>query len=119
MSENPMTEPELIGLRIRAARVQKSMSQAELAEKANISLPTMNAIENGRSKMLVTSFKRIIEALQVSSDAILRADVPVVNTLYQHEFGELLSDCTPAEMEMLLTTVKNLKATMRSIQSNQ
>lgn len=119
MSENQMTEPELIGLRIRAARIQLNMSQAELAEKASISLPTMNAIENGRSKMLVTSFKRIVEALQVSSDSILRADVPTVNNLYQHEFSEILSDCTPAEMEMLLTTTKNLKAAMRSIHNNQ
>lgn len=118
MSESKLTEPEQIGLRIRAARLQQNMTQTELAEKANIALPTMNAIENGRSKMLVASFVRIIEALQVSADSILMADVPSVKHLYQERFDEVFSDCSPSEMEMLLTTIKNLKSTLRSMQSN-
>ena len=113
MSEKQLNEQEEIGLRIRTVRQQQKMSQSELAEKANIALPTLNAIENGRSKMLVTSFKRIIEALQVSSDVILRPDVPAVNIIYQQEFSDLLSDCTPAEKEMYLNTIRAMKATVR------
>ena len=38
-------EYEQIGLRIRNARVDRKMSQAELAAKANISLPHISSIE--------------------------------------------------------------------------
>lgn len=118
MTVKKLTDPEQIGLRIRAARTRQNMSQTELAEKADIALPTLNAIENGRSKMLVTSFVRIVEALQVSSDSLLMADIPSVNAIYQNQFSELFEDCSPAEMEMLMSTIRNLKATMRNMQNN-
>ena len=78
-----------IGERVREARMARKMSQQELAAKANISLPHISAIENGKQSMKLVTFVRIIEALQVSADAILRADVPSVNQLYQSEFCAL------------------------------
>ena len=36
-----------IGARIRDVRLQRNMSQAELAEKAFISVPHMSEVENG------------------------------------------------------------------------
>ena len=39
MAELSPTESQLIGSRIREARVKRRMSQAELADKAGISLP--------------------------------------------------------------------------------
>lgn len=63
-------EYEQIGLRIRNARIDRKMSQAELAAKANISLPHISSIELGKTKMLLSTFTRVIEALQVSADSI-------------------------------------------------
>ena len=48
MAELSPTESQLIGSRIREARVKRRMSQAELADKAGISLPQISTIENGR-----------------------------------------------------------------------
>lgn len=112
-------EYEQIGLRIRNARIEQKMSQAELAAKANISLPHISSIELGKTKMLLSTFIRVIEALQVSSDSILRANVPSVTSLYTSEMAELFDDCTPAELESLKAIVKNLKTTMRNNQNNQ
>ena len=90
-----------IGERIRDARMAKKMSQQELATKANISLPHFSDIEHGKQSMKLITFVRIIEALQVSADEILRADVPAVYQLYQNEFSRIVEDCTPAEIESL------------------
>ena len=68
MAELSPTESQLIGSRIREARVKRRMSQAELADKAGISLPQISTIENGRCSMKLHSFIRIIEALQVSAE---------------------------------------------------
>ena len=90
------------------------MSQQKLAELVGISLPHVSAIEHGKKSMRVLTFIRIIEALQVSADSILRADVPSVNHLCQNEFGEILKDCSPSEIESLRQILLQVKETMRS-----
>lgn len=109
-------EYEQIGARIRNARIERKMSQAELAAKANISLPHISSIELGKTKMLLSTFTRVIEALQVSADSILRANVPTVTSMYASEIAELFEDCTPSELESLKSIIKNLKTTMRNNQ---
>lgn len=99
-----------IGSRIREIRIKKGMSQAGLAEAASISLPHISDIELGKTKMQLSTFVRICEALQVSSDSLLRADVPEVNSIYQSEFSELLSDCSPTEIDTILRVAKEMKA---------
>lgn len=102
-----------IGTRIRDVRLQKNMSQAELAEKAHISVPHMSEVENGKTKLRLSTFVYITEALQVSADVLLRPNIPEVTGIYQGEFKELLADCTPAEIDSIIKIVKELKATMR------
>lgn len=112
MAEHDLTESQLVGSRIREARLSRRMSQADLAAKANISLPHISNIENGKASMKLESFIRIIEALQVSADSLLRPDVPEVRSLYQSEFDELLADCSPKELDSILKIVRELKSTI-------
>ena len=108
-----------IGERIRDARMAKKMSQQELATKANISLPHISDIEHGKQSMKLITFVRIIEALQVSADEILRADVPAVNQLYQNEFSQIIEDCTPTEIESLKRILLQVKQSMRTAPSQE
>ena len=108
-----------IGERIRESRMAKKMSQQELAAKANISLPHISDIEHGKQSMKLITFVRIIEALQVSADEILRADVPAVNQLYQNEFSQIVEDCTPTEIESLKRILIQVKQSMRTVPSQE
>ena len=108
-----------IGERIRDARMAKKMSQQALATKANISLPHISDIEHGKQSMKLITFVRIIEALQVSADEILRADVPAVNQLYQNEFSQIIEDCTPTEIESLKRILLQVKQSMRTAPSQE
>ena len=77
MRSNPRSEEVMeIGKRIRELRLKKNMSQADLADKANISLSQVSDIETGKSSMRLTTFIGIVEALQVSADVLLRPDIP-------------------------------------------
>lgn len=107
-----------IGARIRDVRMQRHMSQADLAEKAFISVPHMSEVENGKTKLRLSTFVYITEALQVSADVLLRPNIPEVNGIYQSEFKDLLEDCSPAEIDSILKIVKELKNSMR-IQKDQ
>lgn len=103
-----------VGKRIREIRVKKNMSQADLAEQANISLSQISDIETGKSSMRLTTFIGIVEALQVSADVLLRTDIPEVNNIYKSEFAELLEDCTPSEIDSILKIVKEIKRSMHT-----
>ena len=104
---------QTVGARIREIRVSKGMTQADLAEKAHLSLPAVSDIENARSKMWLITFARIAEALQVSADDILRLNTPASAASYPVEFAEILEGCTSAEIESLLKIVKQVKATFQ------
>lgn len=101
-----------IGERLKAARLQRKMSQADLAAQAGLDLSHISDIERGRTAMRLPTFIKIIETLGVSADTVLRPDIPEVYTLYQGEFADALKGCTPSEIDSILKIVKELKTTM-------
>jgi transcriptional regulator with XRE-family HTH domain len=108
-----------IGERIKAARLQRKMSQADLAAQAGLDLSHISDIERGRTSMRLPTFIKIIEALEISADTVLRPDIPEVYTLYQGEFADVLKGCTPNEIDSILKIVKELKSTMHQNQSER
>ena len=103
-----------VGSRIREARKAKHLSQAELAEKLNISVSHMSDIETGKSNYGVDILMRLTEVLQVSADELLRTDVPVANAVYASEILDIMAGCTPAEKEAMIGTLKNMKSAFLS-----
>jgi len=112
MAGRDTSKSQIIGSRIKEARNKNGMSQADLAAKANISLPHISDIELGKSNMMLTTFVRIAEALQVSTDSLLRPDVPEIRSLYESELSGVFSDCSPAQMDAILKIIRELKQTM-------
>lgn len=104
----------LIGKRIRDIRKKRKLTQADLAKLADIHAPNISELENGKTQMQLLTFIRIVEALQVSADEVLRANVPSVNEIYQAECIELLRDCTPSEMEAIKKIIREFKISLRS-----
>lgn len=103
-----------IGKRLREARRKKGLSQAELAFRADMATNHISNIELGKQRLLIDSFVKIIEILQVSADSILRPDTPNTKELYLAELTELFQDCTPTEMESIIRICKELKTTLHS-----
>lgn len=107
-------ELKLVGSRIQKTRKEKNISQNELADKVEISASHLSAIECGRSNFGVDIFMRITEALNVSADSLLRTNTPVVSAIYASELEALLKDCTPAEAEAMLNTIRQMKAAFQA-----
>ena len=103
-----------LGIRIREARLSLGMSQAALSENSHVSLPHISDVELGKKKLRLDTFIRIAEALQVSTDVLLRPNVPQVQSIYASELSEVLKDCTPAEADSLLKIVREVKATLKN-----
>lgn len=101
-----------IGARIRIASQKMGLSQPQLAERANLSTQSVSNLENGKAKMSIESFIRILNVLQVSSDEILGLELPNRDKRVA-ELEELLFDCTPKEAEAILRMGRQLKETLR------
>ena len=59
MGKKPQQSQLEIGVRIRSARLARKMSQAELAERAGISLSHVSEVETGKTDMRLSHFVKI------------------------------------------------------------
>lgn len=107
-------ENAMIGMRIREERKKRGMSQQEIAVAAGLSLPHISVIELGKSHPKVESLVKIAEALQVSTDTLLRPNIPAVNAIYQNELQEIIGDCSPAEVDAILKIVREVKSALHA-----
>ena len=98
-----------IGERIRKARQEARISQEELAEYAEISGSYISDIEAGKRNFSVDVLIKISEALQVSTDWILRANTPGTYTVLNNDIDRILDGLTPDELNdiaLILTDIK-------------
>jgi len=65
-----------LGSKIRQARKAKGYSQEQLAELAEIAPNYLGEVERGQKMPRMDVFVRIIKALDVSADYILRDELP-------------------------------------------
>ena len=60
-----------MGYRIKELRIEKKMSQEELAEKSNVSRTTISTLESGSDRTVLTStLQRIAAALDTTVDKL-------------------------------------------------
>ena len=102
-----------VGARIREARKRLKLSQAELAEKLQISPSHMSDIENGKKNIGLDIFMRLTEALQVSADWLLRTDIPQVSAIQSQEISDILADCSADETQSIIKMMHELKKALR------
>lgn len=113
MDEVCVISSEEIAARLKQARIVKGMSQADLASKAGITLSLVSDIERCKSKMRLETFLRVIQALEVSADSIVRMEEEPVSAEGLNEIKELLADCTVAEYQAIIDIVARVKSAIR------
>lgn len=101
------TELQQIGSRVKQARLERHMTQQQLAEAADISVSFLSNIENGRQSMNLRALIAISDALEVSADRLIR-DIPRTAGIAE-EIERELSSCTPKERETILQLVQLMK----------
>ena len=61
-----------IGELVREYRLSKKLTQQELAEKSDLSLPFINLIENNRRNLSVDALLKILSALEIDPSDFFR-----------------------------------------------
>ncbi len=103
---------QAIGYRIREIRVKEGLTQAELAEKTGLSVPVISSIENAHSRIWLSTFASICEALQVSADDVLRLNTPLAKTDLSREFSQLFEGSDRVEAEAIIRIAKQVRAAL-------
>lgn len=62
-----------LGSNIKLARLRRKLSSEQVAERANISRPTMSAIEKGQPTVNIGSYFLVLQVLGLAKDFLLIA----------------------------------------------
>ena len=102
-----------LGHRLRAIRQEKGYTQHALAEIADIGNVYIGEIERGLKMPSLHIFIKLIEALEVSADYILRDELTSGRQYVYDDLTQKLQDLTPKQRK---TAVEILEAYLRSLE---
>lgn len=101
-----------LGKKLREARLKKGYTQQVLAEKADVAEMYISQLERGLKMPSMNLFIKLITALDISSDYILRDEIPSGKEYVYDEFTQKLDTLTPkqrrAAMEILDAYIRTL-----------
>ena len=92
---------EIIGQRLKRARKNLRMTQAELAEKLNISIAYVSRIERGSSKISLTRLAEFCSILEVSEGEILNGVSNASANYLSDEFNDIFNKCSPKKQQLI------------------
>lgn len=102
-----------IGRRIRTARLDKGMTQEQLAEAVDVGVTHISHIETGATIPSLKTFIGIVNELDCSADELLCRDIRTGRPFFTSWLSELVEDCTEREAKIIADTVVALKSSMR------
>lgn len=107
---------KLIGRRVKEARRQKQISQAELAERIDTSVSYISHIETGKKKASLESLVRIANVLESTVDYMLNGNQTYDVLEYQTDLVRLVEGCSSYEKRIIYEIAS---ATKRSLHDNK
>jgi transcriptional regulator with XRE-family HTH domain len=107
-----MNAPQDIGIRIRATRRERGLTQDELADRVGVSRSAVAQWETGRTGQVTGNLSLIADVLEVNVEYLLYGED-------KHAAGEarqgdelallrLYRECDPEDRQMLLRTARRL-----------
>lgn len=91
----------VIGRRIKSARIEQNLTQEELADKINMSVAFMSRIERGNSKINLKRLTQIAETLNVSPGYLLTGSNTTSKDYLREDFRQVLDRCTPQQQRLI------------------
>ncbi len=104
---------ERIGSKIRYYRTKNGLSQDDLAEAADVNRVYLSRLERGERGASLETIVAIANSLRITVDDILDGSLTSAEPSMLESNYDLLSDCTKAESEILLSILKSAKAILR------
>ena len=107
-----MVDYKTLGSRIRAVRLEKKMTQEQLAEAVGVGV---SHIETGNSIPSLQVMLDIINALGCSADELFCMEIDQARPLMNSWLSELVADCSNMEIKLITDMVLSLKSSLRRL----
>ena len=98
----------IIGSRIKKARLAKKYTQEDLAEKIDVSVAFLSRIERGNSHINLPRLNQICSLLDVSEAYILNGASNDSENYLDKDFAELLKNCPPEKQKLIYNIAKTI-----------
>jgi transcriptional regulator with XRE-family HTH domain len=108
----------VIGQRIKHARLAKNLTQEDLAEQIDISVAFLSRVERGNSHINLKRLNQLCRLLDVSEGYILNGASSNSTNYLDKEFSELLKSCSP-ETQRLIYNVAQVIAESENTDSEE
>ena len=102
-----------IGQKVKQLRIQKGITQEQLAEAVGIGVPHMSHLETGTGTVSLKVFIAIVNHLECSADELLCKEISTAKPHLNNWLTELVADCDQTEIKIITDTVSALKQTLR------
>ena len=110
-----MIDYKSIGIRIKKLRLEKKMTQAQLAERIGVGTTHISHIETGNAIPSLDALVGIINALGCSADELLCNEIAKDRPLLNSWLTELVEDCSDLEIKLISDMVISMKESMRRL----
>ena len=104
----------LLGQRIRAARLTAGLSQEKLAELVGLTSQHISHTEVASTKISLPSLVKVANALNTSVDKLLSDNVQHSKPYLIEDFQILLDDCDGDELYIILQAADSIKKSIRT-----
>ena len=99
----------IIGKRLKQARINAGLTQEKLAEQLNVSVAFLSRIETGSSHINLKRLEQICRITGVTEGYIL-SGVSENSTSYLNEdFANLFKDCSAEQLKLIYNVAKTIK----------
>ncbi len=95
------------GTIMKNARMDVKLTQSELAEELDISLPYLKDLERFKNSPSLEVFARTMQFFNLSADTVIYPNKNLANDTYQ-KILRLLTRCDEKQLKVILTTTEAL-----------
>ena len=96
----------IIGERLKKARIENNLTQEKLAEKLDVSIAFLSRIERGSSHISLKRLSQICDILGITEGSILNGSSNNSNTYLVSEFDDILKNTTPEKQKLIYKIAK-------------
>ncbi len=102
-----------IGYKVRQIRMQKGITQEQLADAAQVGVTHISHLETGSGTVSLKVFLAIVNFLNCSADEILCKEIDTARPIVDNWLADLVADCDKDEIKIIADTVTALKQSLR------
>ena len=96
----------IIGQRLKEARNKKHITQQQLAEEIDVSVPFLSKVECGKNHINLKRLSEICNILGVSEGYILKGTSSNSKIYLDSEFSDILKKCSPKKQKLIYNIAK-------------